>query len=290
MSKLTNYAENKLADYIRGQGLTLPASWYFALGSAADDTGFTEITGTGYARVAVTRGLTQFSGTQGATTTTASTGTSHETRNNAPIVFPTAGAGGWTAATKIGVFDASSGGNCWFYGDLGSTVTVASGNSHTIATSAMVFTIGLVGGMTDYLANKLVDLIWRAQAYTWPATTYVRLVTTTPTNAAGGVEVTGGSYARVALASSLSALSGTQGSGTTSASTGTSGRISNNNTLAFPTPSAGWGTATHTELLDSGTLGAGNRLWWAQLGAARTINLGALAPRFDANTLGFTFA
>ena len=290
MSKLTDYAENKLCDFIRGQTLTLPASWYFALGSVADDTGFTEITGTDYARVAVTRGLTQFSGTQGPTTTTASTGTSHETRNNAAITFPTAGAGGWTAATKIGIFDASSGGNCWFYGDLGSSVTVSAGNNHVIAISAAVFTLGLTGGMTDYLANKLIDLLWRAQAFSWPANTYVRLVTSTPTNAAGGVEVSGGSYARVTLASSLAAISGTQGAGTTVASTGTSGRVSNNATLTFATPTASWGTVTHSEMMDSATLGAGNRLWWAPLGTPRTISLGALAPRFDANTLGFTFA
>jgi hypothetical protein len=290
MSKLTNFAENALVDFIRGQTLTLPASWYFALGNTADDTGFTEVTGTSYARVAVTRSLTNFSGTQGATTTTASTGTSHETRNNAAVTWPTAGAGGWTAATKIGVFDASSGGNCWFYGDLGSSVTVASGNAHVQAISTLVFTLGLTGGMSDYLANKLIDLIWRAQSFTWPANTYVRLVTTTPTNAAGGVEVTGGSYARVTLASSLAALSGTQSAGSTAASSGTGGRSSNNATLTFPTPTATWGTVTHMETMDASTLGTGNRLWWAPLGAPKTISLGALAPRFDANTLGFTLA
>ena len=222
MSKLTDYAENKLIDFIRGQALTLPASWYFALGNAADDTGFTEITGTSYARTAVARSLANFSGTQGPTTTTASTGTSHETRNNIAITTPTAGAGGWTAASKVGIYDASSGGNCWFYGDLGTPVTVAAGNSYTLAISAVVFTLGLTGGMSDYLANKLIDLIWRAQAFTWPATVYLRLVTTSPTNAAGGVEVSGGSYARVALVPSLTSMSGTQGAGTTVASSGTS--------------------------------------------------------------------
>lgn len=290
MSKLTDYAENKLIDFIRGQGLTLPTNWFFALGSAADDTSFTEITGTSYARVSVARSLTNFSGTQGPGSVVASTGTSHETRNNVAVAWPTAGAGGWTAATKIGIFDASSGGNCWFYGDLGSTVTVGSGSSYTLAISAGSWTLGLTGGMTDYLANKLIDLLWRAQAFTWPTNTYVRLVTTTPTNAAGGVEVSRGSYTRVTLASSLAALSGTQAAGSTTASTGTGGRSSNNATLTFPTPTAAWGTVTHQEIMDAATLGTGNRLWWAPLGTPKTINSGSLAPRFDANTLGFTFA
>lgn len=284
----TDYAENKLIDFIRGQGLTLPASWYFALGNVADDTGFTEVTGTSYGRAAVARSLANFCGTQGAGTTVASTGTSHVTRNNVAITWPAAGAGGWTAATQLGVYDASSGGNCWFYGPLGATVTVANGVAHSLAISAAVFELGLSGGVSDYLANKLIDLIWRAQAYTWPATTYIRLVTTSPTNAAGGVEVSGGSYARVALASSLAALSGTQGAGTTVASSGTSGRSSNNATLTFATPTANWGTVVAQESMDA--LSGGNRLFYGALGQPRTINSGALPARFDANTLGFSFA
>lgn len=288
MSKLTNFAENALVDFIRGQTLILPASWHFALCTSADDTGATEVTGTSYARVAVARSLVNFSGTQGATTTVASTGSSHETRNNIPITWPAAGAGGWSAATKLAVFDASTGGNCWFYMDLPTTVTVAESSVYTLAISAVLFQLGLVGGMTDYLANKMIDLIWRDQAFSWPGTTYIRLVTTTPTNAAGGVEVTGGSYARQALASSLVALSGTQASGSTGASTGTSGRTSNNAIITFPVPTLSWGTVTHAEILDASTLG--NRLWWAPLGAPKTINAGAIAPTFAVNTLGFTFA
>lgn len=290
MSKFTDYAENALIDFIRGQTLTLPASWYVALGTAADDTSFTEVAGTSYARTAITRSLANFSGTQGAGTTAASTGTSHETRNNVAVTTPTAGAGGWTAATKMGIFDAASGGNCWFYGDLGSTVTVTSGNSYTFAINTLAFTLGLTGGLSDYAANKLIDLIWRAQAFTWPATSYVRLVTTTPTNAAGGVEVSSGNaYARVALASSLAALSGTQAAGTTVASSGTSGRTSNNAALTYPTPTGAWGTVTHAETMDALTLGTGNRLWWLPLGAAKTIGSGSAAPRFDPNAIGFSF-
>lgn len=288
MSKLTNFAENALIDFMRGQTLTLPANWFFSLSSAADDTGATDVTGTSYARVSVARSLANFSGTQGATTTTASSGTSHATRNNAAISWPTAGAGGWTAATKLTVWDASTGGNCWFYADLPSSVTVAAASSYSLAISAAVFELGLIGGMTDYLNNKLIDLIWRAQAFTWPATTYVRLVTTTPNNASGGVEVTGGSYARQAVASNLASWSGTQAAGSTTASTGTGGRMSNNGAIAFPTPTANWGTITHQELMDASS--GGNRLFWASLGSPKTVNSGGLAPSFAANTYGLTVA
>lgn len=288
MSKLTDFAENKLVDFIRGQGLTLPASWHFALGSAASDSAFTEITGANYGRVAVARSLANFSGTQAAGSTTASTGTSHETRNNGVITWPTAGAGGWPEATKWGVFDAASSGNCWFYGDLSAPVTVAESAAHSQAISTIAFQLGLTGGMTDYLANKLIDLIWRAQAFSWPGTTYLRLVTSTPSNAAGGVEVTGGSYARQALASSLTALSGTQGAGTTTASTGTGGRTSNNAAITWAAPTANWGTVVAVESLDASS--GGNRLWWSLLGAPKTLNNGSLPAKFDPNALGFTFA
>lgn len=288
MSKLTNFAENALIDFIRGQTLTLPAAWHFGLASTADDTGATEVTGISYARVTVTRSLVNFSGTQGATTTAVSTGTSHETRNNAAITWPAAGVGGWSTANKIAVFDASAAGNCWFYMDLPSAVTVAASGVHTQAISSVLFQLGLTGGMTDYLSNKMIDLLWRAQAYAWTTPNYVRLTTTTPNNASGGVEVSGGAYARQALASTMAALSGTQGVGNTVPSTGTAGRASNNALIAFPTPSLAWGTVTHAEVLDA--LTAGNRLWWGALGAPKTVNAGALAPSFAANTLGFTFA
>jgi hypothetical protein len=74
---------------------------------------FTEASYTGYARVGVTAGLTEFAGTQGAGTTVASSGTSGQTSNNASIVFglPTSTQTG--LAVGIAVFDASTGGNCW---------------------------------------------------------------------------------------------------------------------------------------------------------------------------------
>ena len=54
------------------------------------------------------------------------------------------------------------------------------------------------------------------------------------------VEPSGGSYARVSIASSLADWSGTQGAGTSVASTGTGGQISNNVQINFPTTSAAW--------------------------------------------------
>ena len=55
--------------------------------------------------------------------------------------------------------------------------------------------------MTNYLSNKLLNHTLRNVAFTSPATVYLALFTVIPdANAAGGTEVTGGSYARQALA------------------------------------------------------------------------------------------
>lgn len=57
------------------------------------------------------------------------------------------------------------------------------------------------------------------------------------------VEPTGGGYARVAVTPSLANFAGTQGAGTTVASTGTSGETSNNAQITFTTTTADWATS-----------------------------------------------
>src|SRR5690606_21366039 len=98
-----------------------------------------------------------------------------------------------------------------------------------------------MAAFSNYLENKIVDWLFRGQAYTPPSTIYVGLLTAAPDDTDGGTEVTGGSYARVAVTSSLTNWAGTQGAGTTAASSGTSGTTSNNSAITFPTPTASWG-------------------------------------------------
>lgn len=128
------------------------------------------------------------------------------------------------------------------------------------------------GALSDYLENKLVDHVFRATAYTAPTTTYVALYTSACTDATGGTEVSGGSYARVAIANGLTAWAGTQAAASTVASTGTGGTTSNNAVATFATPSAGWGTVTYVGLLDA--LSAGNLLVCTALTTSKTINTG----------------
>lgn len=142
-----------------------------------------------------------------------------------------------------------------------------------------------MAALTDYLENKIVDWLLRAQVFAPPATLYVGLLTAAPSDATAGTEVTGGAYARVAVTSGLTAWSGSQGAGTTVASTGTDGTVENNVVITFPAPTANWGVVTHFGIYDAAT--AGNLLIWSALGTAKTINNGDAAPSFAASALTF---
>lgn len=285
MSQLTNYAENKLADMVRGQGLSLAADWTVHLLTAVSDSAHTKVTGTGYAPVTVTRSLANWAGTQGAGTTLASIGSSHRTSNNILIDFGTAGAGGWSGpAIAVGLFDGTE---LFAWADMDPR-TLVEGEPFSLDPGTLIFDLGVSGGMSDFLSNELIDAIWRAQAYSWPANLYAAYTTTTPTNATPGLEPGLGGYARQAIPSSLSGWTPTQGGLVTDASSGTGGRIGNQAAVVFPVPTANQGVATHGELWDA--LAGGNMLFWRQLAAPKSVVAGGDAPTFASDALGITWA
>lgn len=142
--------------------------------------------------------------------------------------------------------------------------------------------------LTNYLENKLIDFLFRGQSYTPPSTLYVALFTTAPTDASSGTEVGAASYARVGVTSSVINWAGTQGAGSTVASTGTGGQTSNNELIEFGTPTENWGTIVAFGLMDA-ALG-GNLLIYGSLSANKTVNNGDGNPLFQAGTLSFTLS
>jgi hypothetical protein len=111
----------------------------------------------------------------------------------------------------------------------------------------------------------------------------VGLDITTSDDAGSGTEVTGGSYARVAVTANLTNFSGTQSTGSTTASSGTSGTSSNNNAITFPAPTANWGTCTGWRMWDAAS--GGNAWVYSALTVAKTVNNGDAAPSFAAAAL-----
>lgn len=141
-----------------------------------------------------------------------------------------------------------------------------------------------MAAMTDYLENKIIDWLLRGQAFTPPATVYVGLLTAAPSDSAAGTEVSGGSYARVAVTSNATNWNSTDGDND-AASTGTDGTTENDTAITFPAPTANWGSITHFAIYDAAS--GGNMLIWSALTTAKTVNNGDAAPSFAAGALTF---
>lgn len=130
-----------------------------------------------------------------------------------------------------------------------------------------------MAGFANYLRNKLIDFTLRGQAFTPPANVYVELCASQPTASTPGTPLSGTGYGRIAVPSTMASWAGTQGDGTTAASSGTSGVTSNNIEVDFGSAGAPWGTASNWELYDAPS--GGNRLLYGLI----VDGLGDPAPR-----------
>lgn len=110
--------------------------------------------------------------------------------------------------------------------------------------------------MSNYLENALINATLRATTFTSPATVYVGLYTSDPTDANTGTEVSGGSYARTAV---------TFGAPSNGVST-------NSAAVEFPQCTSTWGTVSHIGILDAST--SGNLYYHTALDSSKTIETG----------------
>lgn len=111
-----------------------------------------------------------------------------------------------------------------------------------------------MAALSDYLEAALLNEVLRNVGYTPPATVYLALFTSATTDAGGGTEVTGGSYARQAV--TFSAPSG--------------GATENSGAITFTNLPAA--AITHAALMDA--LTAGNMLFHGALNTPRTVGAG----------------
>lgn len=97
-------------------------------------------------------------------------------------------------------------------------------------------------------------------------------------------EASGSGYARVSYASTEANWSGTQGAGTTAASSGSSGQISNNNAIAFAQLTASIGLVVGVALFDAST--SGNCWEYAIQASGSPTSTGAnISPNIAAGAL-----
>jgi hypothetical protein len=123
-----------------------------------------------------------------------------------------------------------------------------------------------MAAISDYLEVKLQQLTFNGVAFTAPAT-YIALFTAAPSDAGGGTEVSGGSYARVLVNPTGGA------SPTWDACTATGGLITNTHAITFAQATAAWGTVTHIGIFDALTVG--NLLWHGALTASKVVEDGS---------------
>ncbi len=127
--------------------------------------------------------------------------------------------------------------------------------------------------LTQYLANKLLDLTARSIAYSRPATLYLALCTEDPGADADGSSLTepsGDGYARVSC-----------DSWTTASGRGTA----TDTAVTFPAATGSWGTITHVAVCDA--LTGGNVLAVGELDDERTVVSGE-TPTFRAGDINIS--
>jgi hypothetical protein len=122
----SDYYENALLNHTFNAGTwpTLPAALHISLhtASVADAGGGAEVStsGTAYARLSVTRNTTNFP--------TTSTGTI----SNGTLLQWAVATANWGTVTSVGIWDASTGGNLLYWGDLTASQAVNTNNRFEI--------------------------------------------------------------------------------------------------------------------------------------------------------------
>lgn len=123
--------------------------------------------------------------------------------------------------------------------------------------------------MSMYTRNKVLNLVFKGQAFTPPTAVYMALFTTNPTENGTGTEVSGGGYARQ----------------TVTLATSTAGTISSTSDVLFPIATAAYGTVTHVAFFDA--LTGGNMLYYEAVVTPKSYAIGD-QPKFASGDITVT--
>lgn len=141
---LTDFAENKIVDDVfRTTAWTKPTTVYIGLvlqsAGCSDSAAGTEPAVGAYARVAVTKGDSSWTGTHNSTTG-ASSGTDGTIDNAAAVTFPTATAD-WGNLGYFAIYDAATAGNQILCSALTAQRNITTGSTPSFAGSALTIQI-----------------------------------------------------------------------------------------------------------------------------------------------------
>lgn len=247
---LSDYAENKVIDHVLKVDEFTQPTLYVALctGSISD-----AMTGATLPEVADANNYERVAA--GAFDAAAS----RASENTADISWPQSTGAQGTISHWALVDSATHGaGNMIAYGAFTTPKSIANGNTAKILAGDMDITVN-AGGMSDYLADDMLDHILGTAAYTVPTNIYAGLSTGSIADDSTGAtidEPTDLSYARKLH---------------NSWTTGSAGSSHNFGALTFATATGSWGTIEDTFLADA--LTAGNVLFHGDLGASQAITV-----------------
>ena len=266
MGSIADFLENELLDHVCNAAYTPPATVYVGL-STADPTdsggGLAEPSGNGYIRKAITFAAAA----------------SRQVAQNADVNFNQA-SGAWGTITHWGTFDSESAGNMTAHGQLGTSKEVVSGNTPSVASGEVTVSFS-AGYISDYLANKLLDLAFRNQAYSAPDT-YCALTTVIITDSMTGSTITehsGDGYARKQV--------NVNGGSSPTWDLAASGIVDNTDNVDIGPATGAWGTVVALGIVDAAA--AGNLLLYDNGVADQAVGDGDTV-RFPAGDLDISMS
>ena len=254
MSAQSDYIENAQIEWLRGTTFpAAPANLYLALYTSGTDdaSGGIEVADANYVRLAIPVAAGSWDVPVAGVT------------QNAILLEWAAMAADVGVISDWAIHDAASGGNRIWRGALTTPLNIAAGNVPRFPIGAL--DISCTGAWGNYLRNALINWMRGTTFPAAPANVYVAAFTSATDADAGGTEVAGGSYARVAI-------SGAPGSWAAAGSGGTDGHTQNVAAATFPLATAIWGLVSHMALHDAATVG--NRLCHGPLSASIQVNAG----------------
>ena len=125
-----------------------------------------------------------------------------------------------------------------------------------------------MSALSDYLEAKYLDLTYNGVVFTPPASVFIALYTSDPTDADTGTEVSGGGYARA----QVNPNGGGAPQFDLAAVDGTGSMVTNADDIEFPAATDAWGTVTHFGIKDAAT--GGNLLHQGALDDAQVVGIG----------------
>lgn len=248
--------DSKAADYVYAGGDPLD-----------DETGLTEPAGGSYARTAITLGAAA---------------TRRVTQSGAVNFAQATGTWGWCTHWFISDASGTGAGNLLASGKLSSSKHVISGNTPSVANAEAY--VEILGEISTYLANNLLNLMFRNVAYSKPAT-YVALADAVIDESDDGSTISepgGGAYAREIV--------NINGGASPTWDLAAAGVVDNTHDIDLgPASGASWGNIVAMAIVDDPDTAQGNVLFYDNGMTDQVVGDGDTA-RFSAGALDISMS